>query len=170
MLGWITDDEIQVYTGGEQTFTLNSSQQEPSCVVIPRKKGNDWFSEYFIIEFITGEANNSVYDWNGRRSSLFSKEGGVRILHCDAEISDDAFGMEFKYSINSPHYDRSDEKQRVLRLVNQDGMFYPGTRGLNYKNTIDSSVDGFAWYDENGDTTVDVGVRTKDAFFRFLKQ
>ncbi|MBP5433540.1 leucine-rich repeat protein [Ruminococcus sp.] len=167
MLGWITEDEIQVYTGGEQTFTLNSSQQEPSCVIIPRMKGNDWFSEYFIIEFITGEANNSVYDWNGNRSSLFSKEGGVRILHCNAEISEDAFGMEFKYSINSPHYDSSDEKQRVLRLVNQDGLFYPGTRGLNYKNIIDSSVDDFAWYDGNGDMTVDTGLKVQISDFQY---
>ena len=165
MLGWITDDEIQVYTGGEQTFTLNSSQQKPSCIIIPKKKENSWLSEYFIIEFITGEANNSVYDWNGNRSSVFPKKGGIRILHCDAEVSGDASGMNFKYNINSPNYDISDEKQRVLRLVNQDGMFYPGTRGINYKNIIDNSVEDFAWYDENGDITIDTGLKVQISDF-----
>lgn len=165
MLGWIADEDIQVYTGGEETFTLNSSQQKPSCIVIPKNKEDGWLSEYFIIEFITGEANNSLYGWGGSRSSIFPKNGGVRILHCDAEVSEDAFGMEFRYSINSPHYDSSDEKQRVLRLVNMGGMFYPGTRGRNYKNIIDSSVEGFAWYDENGDMTVDTGLKVQISDF-----
>lgn len=165
MLGWIADDDIQVYTGGEQTFTLSSSQQKPSCIVIPRDQADGWLGEYFIIEFITGEANNEVYGWQGIRNSLFTKKGGVRILHCDAEVSEDTFGMEFKYSINSPHYDGSDEKQRVLRLLNPGGMFYPGTRGLNYKNIIDSSVEGFAWYDENGDMTVDTGLKVQISDF-----
>ncbi|WP_024861455.1 leucine-rich repeat protein [Ruminococcus flavefaciens] len=165
MLGWIADDDIQVYTGGEQTFTLSSSQQKPSCIVIPKKQEDDWLSEYFIVEFVTGEANNEVYGWQGNHNALFTKKGGVRILHCDAEVSNDAFGMEFKYSINSPHYDVSDEKQRVLRLVNLGGMFYPGTRGLNYRNIIDGSVEGFAWYDENGDMTVDTGLKVQISDF-----
>ena len=167
MLGWISDDDVQVYTGGEQTFTLNSSQQKPSCIVIPRKKESGWLSEYFIIEFITGEFNNTIFDWNGNRSSVIPKKGGVRIFHCDAEISENVFGMEMKYSITNSQYDISDEKQRVLRLVNHGGMFYPGTRGLNYKNIIDSSVEGFAWYDENGDMTVDTGLQVQISDFHF---
>ena len=167
MLGWIADDEIQVYTGGEQTFTLRSAQQKPSCIVIPRKQENGWLSEYMIIEFITGEANNTNYNWNGIISPLLSREGGVRILHCDAEVSEGAFGTEYRYSINSPHYDSSDEKQRVLRLVNPGGMFYPGTKGLDYNNVIDSSTEGFAWYDENGDMTIDTGLKVRISDYHY---
>lgn len=117
--------------------------------------------EYFVIEFITGEGNNSACFINGLQSTLFQKSGGVRILHCNAEVSDRVFGRDYKYGINSPDYDKTDEKQRVMRLVNDSGMFYPGVRGLNYRDVIDSANEEFRWYDEEGGLTVDTGLKVK---------
>lgn len=161
MLGWIAEEDIQFYTGGEQSFTLNSSQQKPSCILIPRDSEKGLLGEYFVIEFTTGEGNNSACFINGLHSTLFQKSGGVRILHCNAEVSDGVFGRDYKYSINSPDYDKTDEKQRVMRLVNDSGMFYPGVRGLNYRDVIDSANEEFRWYDEEGGLTVDTGLKVK---------
>lgn len=158
MLGWIKDSEVQVYTGGEQNFIITSMQQQPSCIIIPRKQGNGFLSEYFVIEYITGEANNAAYFSNGRANQMFRRSGGVRILHCQGEVSENSGINELKYSNYGLNYDKSDDKERVIRLVNSSGKLYTGVGARNYSVKIDSSTSGFNWYDKNGDMTVDTGL------------
>jgi M6 family metalloprotease-like protein len=158
LLGWIPDDAVQVYTGGTQSFSLTSMQQTPTCILIPRHAEEGYFSEYFLIEYVTGEGNNAACFISGNRSQLFPLGGGIRILHCQAELSEAPYGTEFKYNINSTHYDKSDTKQRVLRLVNDYGMFYPGKRGVHFNDQIDGNTEGFHWYDADGGLTVDTGL------------
>lgn len=155
MLGWLTEDEIQVYTGGTQTFRLTSMQQTPSCVIIPRTPDAGMCSEFFLLEYTTFEANNSARCVNGEMMPAVSKSGGVRVLHCQAEISEGRHGMEFTYHNYGAHYDRSNQKQRVLRLVNEyeGGYFFP----FNKINKVDDKISGFRWYDEAGDLTVETG-------------
>lgn len=148
LLGWLSEDEVQIYSGGSQTFTITSMQYSPSCILIPRNTNDGYLSEYFLIEYITEEANNASASGNG-----------IRILHVQAEVSEGRYGTEFKYNNYSKYYDTSNQKQRVLRLVNHYGYFYPGTRGIQYTRSIDGSIEGFHWYDEEGFLTVDTGLK-----------
>lgn len=148
LLGWLSEDQIQVYSGGTQDFSLTSMQYSPSCILIPKKPDDNYLCEYFLIEYVTAEANNDISSGNG-----------IRILHVEAEVSEGKHGMELTYNNYGQKYDKSNQKQRVLRLVNQYGSFYPGKRGLQYTNLIDGSIDGFHWYDEEGYLTVDTGLK-----------
>ena len=150
LLGWLAKDEIQVYTGGSQTFYLDSFSDVPSCVIIPKDSDNGYLSEYFLIEYVTPEANQPEYINNG-----------IRILHVQAEVSEGKHGTELTYNNYGLHYDKSEQKQRVLRLVNDNGYLYPGKKGANYMNIIDNTVDGFHWYDEDGNLTEDTGLTIK---------
>ena len=57
-----------------------------------------------------------------------------------------------KWHINSRFYDRSNKKQRVLRLISYNNMFF------NDSKVITNETKGFAWYDEDGDQTVNPGI------------
>ena len=58
----------------------------------------------------------------------------------------------FKWCINSKLYDRTNKKQRVLRGINYKNMYF------NEGQVINNETNDFAWYDENGDRTVDPGI------------
>ena len=151
MYGWYTDAEVQIYTGGTQTFTLDSSQYTPNCLLIPRGELNGFFSEYFIVESVTPDENNYM-GFSYRQAFKMFKTGGVRILHCDADITEGWWGPEFKWNNYGKYYNTSNNKQRVLRLVNNFGGFFrSGER-------VDNSVSGFAWYDRSGYQSVDPGI------------
>lgn len=75
-LGWCTPENMQVYTGGNQEFTLNSNQTTRDFLVIPQQvpaEGNTFGfgGDYFIVELNTPEENCT---------GAF-EEAGVRILH-----------------------------------------------------------------------------------------
>ena len=57
--------------------------------------------------------------------------------------------MVLKWRINSKFYDSSNKKQRVLRVINYNNLFF------NEGQVIMNETRGFAWYDEYGDRTVD---------------
>ena len=155
MLGWIAEGELQIYTGGEQTFMLNSMQQMPSCLMIPRNSGDGYLSEFLLVEYITNAGNNAMRYSNG---TYYMPEGGVRILHCQAEIKEGTFGPEFRYNDRSSEYDTSNTKQRILRLVNE-------MKFLEY-GAVTADVPGFHWYAEDGTLTVDPGlVVIKERFY-----
>ncbi len=60
--------------------------------------------------------------------------------------------MNDRRNTSKVYYDNSNQKQRVLRLVNEgNGFFHEG-------DVITSSTAGFAWYDENGERTIDPNV------------
>ena len=83
------------------------------------------------------------------------QEGGVRILHCNAELANGWWGPEFKWNNYGKNYDKTNLSRRVLRLVNNFGGFF------REGSLIDSSVKGFAWYDALGFETVDPGFTVK---------
>lgn len=150
MLGWYTPSQIQVYQGGTQTFTLQSTQREGGCVIIPRGDVNGYLSEYFIMEYATHESNNATW-W------LFDAQpaGGLRVLHAEGSVSEGYWGPEFSWENHAMYYDSSNQKQRVLRLVNEKegGSFF--TAG----ESVTGSLSGFHWYDGSGYQTVDAGVK-----------
>ena len=155
MLGWLAEDEIYIYTGGEQIFSITSMQQKPACVMIPRNPEAGFLSEFFLIEFLTGEANNSNYFYKGQRAMLLQAHGGARLLHCQAEVTDGKFGPEFKYNNNSPFYDDSNLRQRILRLLNSYDLI---SSGNNLQKIFDGSTPAFHWYGETGEPTEETGL------------
>lgn len=152
-LGWYTDKQIQVYDKSQssQTFTLKNAQtNDGNCVIIPVGDTLDNYNcEYFIIEYATAEANNSRPAWWQKTGS------GIRIYHASAEIYHGWFSY-YKYGSGS-EFTNSDNGRRYIRLVNDTG---DGSTD-NYFRTgdvINSSVDGFCWYDTDGYQTIDPGV------------
>ncbi|MBQ6039775.1 MAG: hypothetical protein IJL32_03220 [Oscillospiraceae bacterium] len=156
MLGWIAEGELQVYTGGEQTFILNSMQQMPSCLMIPRNKSDGYLSEFFLVEYLTNEGNNAACFTDGFRTR-YTPRSGVRILHCQAEVKEGAFGPEFRYNDRSSEYDVSNQKQRVLRIVN-DADFLSN-------EPVTAEQPGFHWYAEDGTLSVDPELTVKRETF-----
>lgn len=132
MLGWLREDEVQVYdltAGGLQSFTLDDAGKKGSCVIIPGLGWDGTFnSEYFIIEYISDEGNNMdvknylSWSWSEKNNT------GFRILHVNAEMFTDYWGRtDFKYDNYSEKYN-GDDKQRILRLVNnsRNSLFKKG--------------------------------------------
>lgn len=155
MLGWLKSDEAKVYTGGKKSYKLSSSAEKGSCVIIPVncKKGMSaedvYTGEYFLIQYDTAEKN--------MKNAIPDDESGIRIFHIDAEICEDEYGGDsyFKYNGFSQYYDTTHTGRRIIRLVNDgNGYFHKG-------DVIDSSVSGFAWYDENGRETIGTGLIIK---------
>lgn len=152
MLGWYSLDELKIYTGGTMTFTVPSAQHAPGCILIPRGETNGGLSEYYLLEYVTTDVNNCSGVFDGTMLPIMRFDG-VRILHCDAELNNGRWGVEFKWDNYGFYYDKTNMKQRVLRLVNsrEGGLFREG-------RTIDGSRTNFAWYNEDGYETVDPGV------------
>ena len=154
MLGWYAESEVQIYSGGTQTYQLDSSQHAPGCVIVPYKELNGYMSEYFVIENVTSDGNNAskLYGW-GQVFPLFQK-GGLRVMHCDSELMYNFWRqpVALKWNNYSPYYDNSNLKQRILRLVNDGKGFFRS------RSVISNQTSGFAWYDAEGGQTVDPGV------------
>ena len=102
MLGWYQSDQIAVYdnTTGTQTFTLHNAQtQNGNCVIIPcGELDGQYFSEYFVIEYASAQANNSSLPWWQTSGS------GVRIYHINCKktvmLSENRQQQKSKNSIN----------------------------------------------------------------------
>ncbi|MBP0968017.1 MAG: hypothetical protein J5722_10305, partial [Oscillospiraceae bacterium] len=152
MYGWYAPDEVHIYTGGTQTFSLQSSQDAPGCIVIPREQDAEGFlTEFFILEYATDTGNNTL-GFSGSFTYDMFNGGGIRILHCDAEVGIGKWGPEFCWNNYGLNYDTSNLRQRVLRIVD-------GSHGFFKENSsVDCAVQGFQWYDSNGYQTVDPGV------------
>ena len=153
MYGWYCENEVQQYTGGTQTFTLQSSQKAPGCIVIPRESGGGWYSEFFIIEYADDTGNNAKAFYEDYAYPMFSG-GGIRILHCNAELWNGYWGLELKWNNYGQCYDTSNNGKRVLRLVGEaagGGFFTAGS-------TVSYSTSGFAWYGDSGWQDVDTGL------------
>lgn len=160
MLGFYRENQVQVYdaSAGAQTFTLHNAQTDAgNCVIIPYGKiGDHYFSEYFIIEYASLDGNNSgVSDvaWWVRTGS------GVRVYHIDATTEYGWFTF-FRYASGSEFSDQ-DRGRRLIRIIDDtdtDNFYHAG-------DTIDSSISGFRWYDDNARQTIDPGVKiTIDSF------
>lgn len=154
-LGWYRKDQIQVYDSsqGTQSFTLNSSQSDNgNCVIIPYGYLDEkYHSEYFVIEYNTADRNNSNPQWWQQTGS------GIRVYHIDAELYDNGWWVSYKYGSGS-EFTNNDTGRRLIRLVNDtydnnaDNYFRTG-------DVINSSVNGFRWYDSSDAESIDPGLR-----------
>lgn len=154
MLGWYAESEIQIYRGGTQSFRLESAQNVPSLLLIPRGELNGFLSEYFILEYQTAAGNNHAF-FSGLSIYKPFQEGGLRILHCDATVCQGVRAPELKWNNYGKYYDKSNGKQRILRLADEaeGGTFF------RTGETVTGSVSGFRWYDDSGGQTVDPGLK-----------
>ena len=145
MYGWLRKSEIQSYSGsGSETFELSDASNSGSCLILPiSSSGDDYNSEYFLVEYITASGNNS--------DMYSSDNGGIRIFHVQAELYTSAWGdTNFKYENYSEFY-AGDDNIRVLKLVNDgNGFFHSG-------DTVSFGTSNFAAYDSSGQQTVDTG-------------
>lgn len=152
MLGWYSEDQIQVYdpAKGTQSFTLHNAQTDDgNCLIIPYGTLNEnYCSEYFILEYGTDQGNNAMI----KNSWWQTIDSGICAFHIHAEMFSDYWGSYLKYQNGSYYTDYNDEGIRLIRLVNDGGgVFKTGS-------VINNSVSGFGWYDGSGNEAIDPGV------------
>ena len=161
MAGWLRENEVQVYdlnSGGVQVFSLSDPAKEGSCLILPLKNWNGNFtSEYFLVEYQSCEGNNNdvrnfLNGWYNDKNNT-----GIRIMHVQAEMHKTYWGQkEFKYYNYADTYN-GDDKQRILRLVNNEshGYLKPG-----------ETQTKLMAYDSSGYETVDTGYVVKYISFK----
>lgn len=156
MLGWYTEDQVQIYDPGKgsQTFRLTDSQTDGgNCIIIPRGNlGDKYRSEFFILEYTSLGGNNSglVNDWWRATGS------GVRILHVEASVTGDFWFNSWKYASGEDEATNYNKGRRFIRLVSEADDY---TDNLAQSGSvINSSTDGFRWYDDNGGLSIDPGL------------
>ncbi len=154
MLGWYKQNQVSVYDAsqGSQTFSLyNAQTDDGNCVIIPYGTlDGQYFSEYFIIEYITDDGNNSAIN---RDMSWWQKVSeGVRVFHVKADLQRDYWWTFLKYQNGSEYCGGNDDGIRLIRLVGDgQGVFTTGS-------VINSGTSGFGWYDANEQESIDPGV------------
>ncbi|NLT09766.1 MAG: hypothetical protein GXY08_09710, partial [Ruminococcus sp.] len=152
--GWYHKDQVQVYDAskGEQTFTLSNAQTDSgNCIIIPKGKlAEDYFSEFFIIEYVTKDRNNSAV---GTKTAWWINAGeGIRIYHIDA-TTEYGWNNYFRYASGS-EFTNKDTGRRLIRIIddrNVDNLYRTG-------DIVNGNISGFHWYDQNGGQTVDTGL------------
>lgn len=153
MMGWLKDRNVLVCDPeqkGIHKYIIYPTSEKGSCIIIPRKMKallQDMITdEYFIIQYDKKEGTMS--DVTG-----LGKTGGIRIMHADAEITDDEYGgTSFKYNGYSSYYDKSHNGRRILRLVD------PGAGYFNQGAVINDDTKGLLWYDKDGHESVKTGL------------
>ncbi|MBR6418852.1 MAG: hypothetical protein IKS42_00805 [Oscillospiraceae bacterium] len=158
MLGFYRENQVNVYNTamGTQTYTLRNAQTDAgNCIIIPYgdQLAEHYFSEYFIIEYASGQGNNSAVPW-------WQKKGaGVRVYHIDA-TTEYGWNTYFRYASGSEFTNR-DTGRRLIRIIDDtdtDNFYHAG-------DVITNSIAGFNWYDGNAQQTVDPGLKiTVDSF------
>lgn len=150
LYGWFREGEAQVYEGeGEKEFTLYSLSERASCLILPIEGEFRYFSEYFLVEYITPTQNNSILEGYAAITQ------GVRIFHILAETARMDWGtVELKYNNYSRFY-QGDDKYRVIRLVNDGNGFY------QEGDVCAFGTENFAAYDLHGGQTIDTGYTVK---------
>ena len=152
--GWYREDQVQIYDAskGTQTFTLNNAQTDSgNCIIIPNGRlADDYFSEFFIVEYATKDGNNSGI---GTKTAWWAKSGeGVRIYHIDA-ATEYGWNTYFRYASGS-EFTNQDKGRRLIRVIDdveKDNLYHTG-------DVINGSISGFRWYDSNGGQTVETGL------------
>ncbi|MDE5770963.1 MAG: hypothetical protein K2I06_04930 [Ruminococcus sp.] len=156
MLGWFRRSQIEVYDSstGTQTFTLTNAQTENgNCVIIPYGKLEDnYYSEFFVIEYTTLDINNSSL----KKDFWWKSTGsGIRVLHVNGEINDNYGWKYWKYASGENTATNNDEGKRFVRIIDDtdtDNLYHTG-------DVIDSSISGFNWYDSDGNQSVDPKIK-----------
>ncbi len=155
MLGWYKNSAVTVYDDRieTQSFVLKNAQtSEGNCLIIPNGElTNGYFSEYFILEYVTPDGNNMGLP----RDRWWESVGdGIRIYHVQAELYSDYWWTYLKYQNGSEHTGMNDDGIRLIRLVDdsQGGSVF--TTG----NVVNRTTPGFGWYDANEAETIAPGV------------
>lgn len=151
-LGWLTEEQVQIMPGDVQsaTFYLPPVKEGGCLLIFPRDREPDFQSEYFLAEYNTPE---------GLQAGLFA-QGGVRVLHVQAEIMENESGYHsYKYGNYSPYYDESNNGIRILKLVNDGNGFFREGDTVEYEKT-GGAQGNFGWYTEDGSIT-DPGFRIR---------
>lgn len=156
MLGWFKRNQVEIYdsSAGTQTFTLTNAQTENgNCVIIPYGKlENNYYSEFFVVEYTTLDNNNSSI----KKDFWWKSTGsGIRVIHVNGEISDNAGWKYWKYASGQNEATNNDAGKRFVRVIDDtdtDNLYRTG-------DVIDSSISGFNWYDENGNQSVDPKIK-----------
>ena len=153
MEGWYRENQVQVYDPSvdSQTFQLtNSETSSGNCLIIPNGKlADDYFSEYFILEYAGAGYNNKLQCANG----------GVRVYHIDA-TTEYGWNTFFRYSSGS-EFTNNDAGRRLIRIIDDSSSdnFY------RIGSVIDGSISGFHWYDNNAMQSVETGIKiTVDSY------
>lgn len=131
-LGWLTKDQVQIMNADadNKTFLLPPASEGGCILIFPEGKEPNFQSEYLLVEYITPDG-----EWKG-----YVRQGGVRILHVQAALSD---GADYKYSPIS-------NGARMLKLVNGDDFYHTGDT-VTFSNTGAGSGN-FGWYDPESDS------------------
>lgn len=156
MLGWFKRNQVEIYdsSAGTQTFTLTNAQTENgNCVIIPYGKlENNYYSEFFVVEYTTLDNNNSSI----KKDFWWKSTGsGIRVIHVNGEISDNSGWKYWKYASGQNEATNNDAGKRFVRIIDDtdtDNLYRTG-------DVIDSSISGFNWYDENGNQSVDPKIK-----------
>lgn len=156
MLGWFKRNQVEIYdsSAGTQTFTLTNAQTENgNCVIIPYGKlENNYYSEFFVVEYTTLDNNNSSI----KKDFWWKSTGsGIRVIHVNGEISDNSGWKYWKYASGQNEATNNDAGKRFVRVIDDtdtDNLYRTG-------DVIDSSISGFNWYDENGNQSVDPKIK-----------
>lgn len=144
-LGWLATRDVRIMpdSADRATFYLPPVKDRGCLLIFPKGKKPDFQSEYFLVEYNTPE---------GLQKNLFS-EGGVRVLHVQAEVMRDVYGYyDYKYSNYSPFYDTSNNGIRILKLVNDGKGFFQEGDIVTYENT-GAEKGNFGWYTKDGGIT-----------------
>ena len=152
MLGWFRRNQIQVYdtsAGGTQTFTLTNAQTENgNCLIIPNGNQDNYFSEFFIVEYTTLDVNNSSI----KKDFWWKPTGtGIRVLHVNGELTNSYGWKYWKYASGENVATKNDSGKRFIRVIDdieKDNLYNTGA-------VIDNAIQGFNWYDEDGNQTID---------------
>ncbi len=142
-LGWLKWEQVQIMPGDADraTFYLPPVKDGGCLLIFPKGERQDFQGEYFLVEYNTPE---------GLQAGLF-REGGVRILHVQAEIMKDEAGYYwYKYNNLSSYYDETNEGIRILKLVNDGKGFYLEGDVVTFENT-GGEEGNFGWYTEEGE-------------------
>ncbi len=130
LLGWT----VPQTTTASGTFSLESeSVTSDALIIAPPTWDGNILSEYFMVEYVTPEANQSVHD--------LPEEGAIRVWHVNAATS------TFTNDITSDMFKADNQSQgaKLLQIVNPSVQWYaPGSvidsSDLKYVNGSDSGI------------------------------
>ena len=127
-LGWLTWEQVQIMPANadRETFLLPPAAEGGCLLIFPEDKEPDFQSEYFLVEYITPDG-----EW-----AKYVRQGGVRILHIQAEL---IISMAYRYTSTD-----------LISLVNGDDFYHTGDF-ITFEST-GAEQGNFYWHGDSFDT------------------
>ncbi|MBR4201836.1 MAG: hypothetical protein IKQ91_11335 [Oscillospiraceae bacterium] len=139
-LNWYEQEDVQVYTGGTQTFTLKSAQTAPNVLVIPKNQFDPERPDYlrrlmFYNDCLLVELNTPEQNMYGQ-----IEKSGVRVLrglrHIFSLVDDDHGYYYAGESLTESTPDYKDFAERGISIkideIKDDGTCTVTVTGLEY--------------------------------------